>query len=165
MELEDLFNEIVPHIRLQAVVAEGTKFCNGCGCVKPLADFNSRNDRGSADKHGKVSRCRECTTRQAREWYYTDHEKTKKLARATQYRRRHGERLTNEEAAQLAENNLGYCDLCTDYGTVMVDHDHQTEARRGFLCTRCNFALGGFQDSAELLDKAAQYLRHYRSIK
>jgi hypothetical protein len=162
IELDELFNEITPFIQK---VPAGSKLCNGCRRVKLLSEFNNRKDRGSSDSYGKVARCRECTTTASHAWYYADHEKTKQLARATQYRRRHSSRITDEEAAQLADSNLGYCDLCTDYGTVVVDHDHMTEKRRGFLCSRCNFALGGFQDSAELLQKAAEYIRYYRSKK
>lgn len=165
MELDDLFAEIAPLIvKTSRIPAqEGYKFCNGCKTVKAITDFNNRKARGSADHYGKVSKCRECTTKLSRAWYYEDHEKTKKLARATQYRRRHEGRLTDEEATQLAESNTGICDLCKDPGIVFVDHDHVTGMRRGFLCSRCNFALGGFLDSAELLQKAAAYLIYYRT--
>lgn len=161
-DLDQLFDEALARVSVREPLTEGTKLCAGCNCVKSVEEFNNRFERGKGDKYGKVSRCKTCTQAKAKAWYYGDHEKAKKLGRLYQYKRRHGERLTDAEAAQLADSNLGYCDLCADYGTVMVDHDHRTEARRGFLCSRCNFALGGFQDSAELLEKAAQYLRYYR---
>jgi len=162
-ELDALFAEIEPLIERvkREPLREGEKFCNGCKTVKSVTEFNNRRDRGSADRYGKVSKCRACTTAAAHDWYYRDHEKAKKLARATQYKRRHGERITDAEATRLAKSNVGYCDLCSDYGVIFIDHDHKTEARRGFLCSRCNFALGGFKDSIELLQKAAAYLLRY----
>ena len=165
-ELDELFTEVELFIdRTPRVpVTEGTKFCNGCKTVKPITEFNNRKDRGSSDRYGKVPRCRDCTTKQAKDWYYRDPEKTKLLARATQYRRRHKGRISKEEAVSLAVRNVGYCDLCCDYGIIFIDHNHETGARRGFLCSRCNFALGGFQDSAELLQKAAAYILRYRDI-
>ncbi len=146
-------------------VPEGFKFCNGCQAIKTLGSFNIRNDRSSADKNGRVSRCIDCLKQAAKDWYYRDHEKVKESARAKQYLRRHEGRITKEEAASLAQSNIGYCDLCSEYGMIMVDHDHVTEARRGFLCSRCNFALGGFKDDPELLQKAAAYLICYREPK
>jgi len=41
-----------------------------------------------------------------------------------------------------------------------IDHNHQTGAFRGLLCTNCNLAIGQFQDNPELLLRAAHYLQH-----
>jgi len=40
-----------------------------------------------------------------------------------------------------------------------VDHDHETGRVRGVLCTICNRAIGLPQESAELVERAAKYLR------
>lgn len=39
-----------------------------------------------------------------------------------------------------------------------IDHCHKTGKIRGILCSRCNTALGGFNDDIKLLDKAINYL-------
>jgi len=44
-------------------------------------------------------------------------------------------------------------------GPWCLDHCHQTESFRGWLCHRCNRALGGFNDDIETLQRAIEYLR------
>ena len=58
------------------------------------------------------------------------------------------------------------CGICRRQPTtgisVHVDHDHDTGRIRGLLCFRCNNALGDFEESAELLTRAAEYVFHHR---
>ena len=59
------------------------------------------------------------------------------------------------------------CELCgeefdKDNRTALspvTDHDHATNKFRGFIHDRCNRGIGSFSDRAELLEKAAVYLR------
>lgn len=41
---------------------------------------------------------------------------------------------------------------------LQIDHCHETNSIRGFLCNRCNTALGFFNDSKEVIQKALDYL-------
>ena len=44
---------------------------------------------------------------------------------------------------------------------LAVDHNHNTEANRGLLCSNCNAGLGFLQDKKELLESAIKYLRKW----
>jgi len=47
----------------------------------------------------------------------------------------------------------------TKNGSWVLDHCHETESFRGWLCHKCNRALGGFDDSPEMLERAITYLK------
>jgi hypothetical protein len=70
--------------------------------------------------------------------------------------------LTVEEYQALLNAQDGNCAICggaCPTGRMLaVDHDHLLGFIRGLLCARCNNALGSFQDSADLLLRAIQYL-------
>jgi len=44
-------------------------------------------------------------------------------------------------------------------GPWVLDHNHKTNEFRGWLCHKCNRALGSFNDDEEVLLKAIKYLR------
>lgn len=59
------------------------------------------------------------------------------------------------------------CGICgrsyNDNGKALsVDHNHETGQLRELLCQKCNLALGGFQDSIEILKSAIKYLRKWK---
>lgn len=60
--------------------------------------------------------------------------------------------------AETVEFKKAGCELCGTLKNLHIDHNHETNKIRGCLCTNCNRGLGHFQDSSELLIKAAQYL-------
>jgi ribosomal protein L37AE/L43A len=47
-------------------------------------------------------------------------------------------------------------------GAWVIDHCHDTDTFRGWLCHKCNRSLGGFDDSVEVLKRAIQYLMKHK---
>lgn len=78
--------------------------------------------------------------------------------------RRYG--VTRQFVLDLFQKQAGRCAICKepieDYFTkkksTHLDHDHVTGRVRGILCNKCNFGLGIFRDSPELLRAAANYI-------
>lgn len=72
--------------------------------------------------------------------------------------------ITLDGYRNLLKLQGGKCAICgSEIGDsvgnrLYVDHDHETGKVRGLLCSRCNFGLGNFKDSVELLSKAIRYL-------
>ena len=53
----------------------------------------------------------------------------------------------------------------TKNGSWVIDHCHDTDTFRGWLCHKCNRALGGFDDDTEFLKRAIEYIEaHQRRI-
>ena len=68
------------------------------------------------------------------------------------------------EAMYLAQD--GRCAICAgQYPVLSVDHDHATTRIRKLLCHWCNAGLGSFQDNAEILAKASEYLRSQTQLQ
>jgi hypothetical protein len=77
--------------------------------------------------------------------------------------------MTRDEYEALLDAQGGVCAVCGDppkgegTSTAMLnsDHNHESGARRGLLCSNCNTGLGLFKDDPDRLVAAAAYLiRH-----
>ena len=77
-------------------------------------------------------------------------------------KRRYG--ITVEEYDELLEAQGHRCKICrTDdpggrNARFHVDHCHTTNKVRGLLCSRCNQAIGLFDESVLVLESAIKYL-------
>jgi hypothetical protein len=74
--------------------------------------------------------------------------------------------ISRDEHDRMMFEQKGLCGCCGDllspgHGT-QLDHDHATGAVRGFLCRRCNLALGLVDDSPLRLRKLLAYLDRHR---
>jgi hypothetical protein len=53
----------------------------------------------------------------------------------------------------------GDCPICGTYTEGWVlDHCHEREVFRGYICNRCNLGLGMFYDKSVIVMKALDYL-------
>lgn len=50
------------------------------------------------------------------------------------------------------------CDICGGPTRIAYDHSHATGRFRGWLCMKCNTALGLVNDDIKLLQKMIEYL-------
>jgi hypothetical protein len=78
--------------------------------------------------------------------------------------------ITKDDYDRMFAEQYGVCAICAQPETARhgngetralhIDHDHKTGRVRGLLCTRCNYSLGGFQDSVSILKNAIGYLEN-----
>ena len=70
--------------------------------------------------------------------------------------------MTVEQYESILESQHGVCAICRNPESgraLAVDHDHTSGGVRSLLCSKCNTAIGLLQDSPELADRVANYLR------
>lgn len=76
-------------------------------------------------------------------------------------------KIDSERYAFLFTLQKGCCAICGRHHSAFkrrlaVDHCHKTNKVRALLCAACNAGLGAFQDSPELLRKAANYIEAFQ---
>lgn len=85
--------------------------------------------------------------------------------------RRYG--LTLDQYNELHDKQKGLCAICFKeektidkrkgkIKTLCLDHDHETNKLREFLCDACNKGLGHLRDSIETIESALKYLKKHK---
>jgi hypothetical protein len=140
------------------------KVCCVCKQNKSLTEFHKKKSA----KDGRQARCAECATKANTKRYRQKKKQLldyqKQYDARTVFERRVKDiirqyNVTQQEAELLA--NTTKCAICggnRSTRAMVVDHCHETGRVRGVLCNKCNLALGGFDDSIEMLRKAIEHL-------
>ena len=135
-------------VRERLPVSSGLRRCPDCAQVLPLEAFpRSKNQAG-----GRGSYCKPChsfRSSQTRDRLYGGGRHYHLVAR-------YG--ITAAQADAMVEEQGGLCAVCHERPAAHVDHDHTFGNVRGILCFTCNGGLGQFQDRADILRNAIDYL-------
>lgn len=103
----------------------------------------------------------------SREWRSRNKEKISAQRRGYMMKRLYGLEIKGYDG-KLKDQGFS-CAICHRQENggkpFFVDHDHETGLVRGLLCSSCNFGLGGFRDSPELLVEAAAYINRHKKAK
>jgi len=75
--------------------------------------------------------------------------------------------ITKEQYRVLYEKSGNMCEICgkepTGFKKILcLDHCHDTNKVRGFLCDNCNAGLGKFHDDLDKLERAINYLKKHK---
>jgi hypothetical protein len=153
--------------RGEAVNCNGLKRCSACTQFLSIELF----DRNKRAKDGYQNVCSECRRAYHRKWYAKrkSGDDTRYLARQASNLRRSvflrklkKFNLTETQYDELAAKG---CAICSGpprgRGRYHFDHEHLTGKFRGLLCSKCNPALGLFNDNQTLLMRAMGYLARH----
>ena len=108
-------------------------YCKHCGGETPPPRWDSRPERQSW-KH--TSECIACRN----------------------FKTKHGFTLTKEDRDYL--NSRPYCGYCGTTERLHIDHCHETNKVRGYLCMDHNMALGVLGDNLAGLYRMISYLQN-----
>lgn len=86
------------------------------------------------------------------------HDNPEFRARADDYKLTRAYGITTAEREQMEQEQCGRCSICEQLGKLFIDHDHGTGQVRGLLCPGCNAGLGQFDERAEFMLSAVEYL-------
>lgn len=126
--------------------------CSKCAEIKPTTEFYTNR----RDTRGYSYNCKDCEKAKKKVDY------SKHTEKRLSYRRKYLYGLSEEEYQDMLFKSGGNCEICG--GTcktgraLAVDHCHTTGKVRGLLCTRCNNAIGNFEDNVSILKAAITYL-------
>ena len=104
----------------------------------------------NVDKVKLTATCSNCGEVKIDKYSFRCRNKINETSRIGKYRRKYG---INIEKAEI-----GICELCGGNTRIAYDHSHKTGKFRGWLCMKCNTALGLVNDDIELLKRMIAYL-------
>lgn len=104
--------------------------------------------------------------RQKRQQFYKAN-REKIIARSKSYQiRSYG--IMPDHYKNMVRQQNGVCAICQrepQKRRLNIDHDHRDGHIRELLCGRCNRGLGLFNESAEILEAAARYMRKHSQLR
>lgn len=120
--------------------------CTHCNSLLPVSEFPKDPTRS----RGYKLICKPCHARKGRELQW-------RKAGIVDFKLHDFDRMRDE--------SQGCCNICGKYAgdSLHVDHDHETGAVRGLLCSDCNMGLGKLGDNLTGLQEAVDYLRNAQS--
>jgi hypothetical protein len=144
-------------------VAGGTEgTCRSCGETKPADDFYLRSANPEHPNYERrFAQCKDCIRADAQDWRNANPEIHRERKIGYQLKRNYG--IDRDQYDALLAAQGGRCAICgcepgPEGKRPHVDHDHDTGAVRGVLCTSCNTAIGKFGEDVHLMARAAGYL-------
>lgn len=139
---------------------EALIICSKCKLEKPKSQFFKDNQK----RTGHRPDCKTCNIAKSIEWARKNRHKRK------YYMLKCETGLIKEEYDRLLLLQDNKCHICKRDQSELnkklsVDHCHKTSDVRGLLCNKCNFGIGYFNDSIDLMKNAILYLEYNLSTE
>lgn len=133
--------------------------CTRCKEEKLETEFYVR--KGRPNGKGRLSECKECTKKRTSKRYKKDPDLINDKRAAKLYG------LSLQEVVQMRKDANGICAVCNREGLhhhkrLVIDHDHETGAVRGLICSRCNSAIGFLGDNIDNVENLLLYLKKHK---
>jgi hypothetical protein len=126
-----------------------------------VAQWHADNpDKRKEQKRRHYEKHKDRIDQRAKDWYENNKERHVHNALLRKYG------VTLEQYNLLRAQQDFRCAICNDHEDsvgkkMFVDHDHVTGKIRKLLCTKCNVGIGMLKDSADIMERAAKYIRDH----
>lgn len=150
---------------LQEIARAELRTCKHCGRRSFMENFK----KSKTTLSGVVNVCKWCANDKQKAYRIRSGYENPKLDASGRQRkadlnleRKYG--ITADDYNKMSEMQNHVCKICgkkephPKRTRLSVDHCHKTKAVRGLLCSRCNYALGHFNDDVAMLKSAIDYL-------
>ena len=128
--------------------SKGTKICIKCKQEKSLESFITLGRRDIKNNNVRMNICKKC--------------EQKKMKQVAELKKTHAYPDENYKCPicfKVPEQIIPETNGKTS--PFVLDHDHKTGAFKGWLCNKCNSALGFFEDNINYVKRALNYLEDY----
>ena len=124
--------------------SHGVRVCNKCQIEKPIPSFPIYGSVGS-------NVCKECVKKNNKriEYLRMVHPPPKENYKCPICNKNKDDLLAARKPEKIY------------FSTFVLDHDHNTGEFRGYICWKCNSALGFFEDKILNVRKALHFLEQY----
>ena len=142
MKQLELFDVVLHHYD------EGLE-CNKCETTLPLDNFNSITYASGTIEYKRI--CRTCQRNQSQLMSY--------LKSTNTY-------PSDDYTCPICQRDIGEIGRKGQkkLQSWVLDHCHDTETFRGWVCHHCNTGLGAFKDDVNRIKQAVEYLQRHEEI-
>ena len=145
----DLFNN-----NKSIQLGDENKLCVKCNNVKPVTSFTANWHRADGSK-SYVNKCKECARIAS--------DIVNRLKETTPYPTDNYCCPICNISLEDLKNKIDINNKALNRGVWVLDHDHETKKFRGWLCNKCNSALGWLEDDINYVRRALNYLENFKN--
>lgn len=143
------------------------KRCTKCFKLKTLDGFSFKNKQ----KNKYNSFCKECRNKYSREvWYPKNKEKHKEASRVWKKNNKFKKlskkyNLCEQKIMNAYLNPNNICPICKKTSSLILDHCHEEDRFRGFICNTCNTMIGRLGDTEQEILTSINNIVEYLKIE
>lgn len=144
------------------------KVCTKCGVEKPDTEFRFTGRIRNDGFQPRKTICNTCRNGYYRAWAIRSRFAQALITTRTAAKQR-GYAPCTASKIEIESSFTGRCSICGTpesecYKRLNMDHSHTTGVFRGWLCNRCNQAIGLLRDSPEIALKLTEYLGSHQTV-
>ena len=143
--------------------------CSTCEKIKNVTEFSKQNNK----KRGYSYKCKQCHNEYSKNNWYPKNQK-KQIESSGKWRNENKLQYCKTKYKLSEDINFlkeeyekcdNTCQICQKKSDLCLDHCHNRLKFRGFLCSKCNSAIGFFDENIDILKNAIEYIQNFEKLQ